>query len=173
MVMNTTLACNMALSLSVFNVATNGPHANLRVITYGSTYTPTPLFPPSITLTLGLGGLSGDIGICKVPRLVRSSSVAESTGTKGLVRSSSVAETTSRGADSVIVPTRWKPTPEQKHILESMFANGIRNPSTSYITEITADLQRYGRVEGKNVFYWFQNANARDKRKKEPSQSKR
>jgi len=44
----------------------------------------------------------------------------------------------------VVVSSRWNPTPEQ----------------------ITAQLRRYGKIEGKNVFYWFQNHKARERQKR-------
>ncbi|XP_059072883.1 WUSCHEL-related homeobox 4-like isoform X2 [Cryptomeria japonica] len=56
-------------------------------------------------------------------------------------------------------------------ILNSKFASGTRNPSVDEINRITAELQRHGPVEGKNVFFWFQNAAARDKLKKEKAVS--
>ncbi|CAN6336151.1 unnamed protein product [Urochloa humidicola] len=67
----------------------------------------------------------------------------------------------------VVVPgsTRWCPTPEQLMILEEMYRGGLRTPSASQIQQITAHLAVYGRIEGKNVFYWFQNHKARDRQK--------
>ncbi|URE26667.1 PRESSED FLOWER a [Musa troglodytarum] len=53
--------------------------------------------------------------------------------------------------------TRWCPTPEQLMILEEMYRSGVRTPNASQIQQITARLSYYGRIEGKNVFYWFQN----------------
>ncbi|CAL5097233.1 unnamed protein product [Urochloa decumbens] len=66
-----------------------------------------------------------------------------------------------------VVPgsTRWCPTPEQLMILEEMYRGGLRTPSASQIQQITAHLACYGRIEGKNVFYWFQNHKARDRQK--------
>ncbi|RLN28370.1 putative WUSCHEL-related homeobox 2 [Panicum miliaceum] len=61
--------------------------------------------------------------------------------------------------------TRWCPTPEQLMILEEMYRSGLRTPSASQIQQITAHLACYGRIEGKNVFYWFQNHKARDRQK--------
>ncbi|XP_057483222.1 WUSCHEL-related homeobox 3-like [Actinidia eriantha] len=62
--------------------------------------------------------------------------------------------------------TRWCPTPEQVMILEEMYrSGGIRTPNASQIQQITAYLSLYGKIEGKNVFYWFQNHKARDTRK--------
>jgi hypothetical protein len=59
------------------------------------------------------------------------------------------------------VPTRWSPTPEQLMILEEMYRGGLRTPNASQIQQITAHLASYGRIKGKNVFYWFQNHKAR------------
>jgi hypothetical protein len=61
--------------------------------------------------------------------------------------------------------TRWCPTPEQLMILEDMYRGGLRTPNASQIQQITAHLACYGRIEGKNVFYWFQNHKARDRQK--------
>ncbi|GLJ10325.1 hypothetical protein SUGI_0126230 [Cryptomeria japonica] len=80
-----------------------------------------------------------------------------------LTRSTSVIESTSMRS----VSTRWKATESQKRILESFYANGTRKPSVEQVNRITAELQLHGRVEGKNVFFWFQNATAREKRKRE------
>jgi hypothetical protein len=61
--------------------------------------------------------------------------------------------------------SRWCPTPEQLMILEEMYRSGIRTPNASQIQKITAHLSFYGKIEGKNVFYWFQNHKARDRQK--------
>ncbi|GLJ40312.1 hypothetical protein SUGI_0828620 [Cryptomeria japonica] len=61
--------------------------------------------------------------------------------------------------------TRWNPTPEQLMILEDMYRGGIRTPNAEEIQQITAHLSLYGKIEGKNVFYWFQNHKARDRQK--------
>nr|ASV45873.1 WUSCHEL-related homeobox 3 [Broussonetia papyrifera] len=61
--------------------------------------------------------------------------------------------------------SRWCPTPEQLMILEEMYRAGTRTPNASQIQQITAHLSFYGKIEGKNVFYWFQNHKARDRQK--------
>ncbi|KAG9128777.1 hypothetical protein Leryth_009541 [Lithospermum erythrorhizon] len=61
--------------------------------------------------------------------------------------------------------TRWCPTPEQLMILEELYRGGLRTPKAPLIQDITAHLSLYGKIEGKNVFYWFQNHKARDKQK--------
>ncbi|KAJ8439932.1 hypothetical protein Cgig2_003998 [Carnegiea gigantea] len=61
--------------------------------------------------------------------------------------------------------TRWCPTPEQVMLLEEMYRGGVRTPSAAQIQQITAHLSMYGKIEGKNVFYWFQNHKARDRQK--------
>lgn len=61
--------------------------------------------------------------------------------------------------------TRWCPTPEQLMILEEMYRSGVKTPNASQIQQITAHLSFYGKIEGKNVFYWFQNHKARDRQK--------
>ncbi|CAA6669345.1 unnamed protein product [Spirodela intermedia] len=61
--------------------------------------------------------------------------------------------------------TRWCPTPEQLMMLEEMYRGGLRTPNALQIQSITAHLSYYGKIEGKNVFYWFQNHKARDRQK--------
>ncbi|GMH12329.1 hypothetical protein Nepgr_014170 [Nepenthes gracilis] len=61
--------------------------------------------------------------------------------------------------------SRWCPTPEQLMILEEMYRGGVKTPSATQIQHITAHLSLYGKIEGKNVFYWFQNHKARDRQK--------
>ncbi|XVE79686.1 hypothetical protein DITRI_Ditri14bG0077700 [Diplodiscus trichospermus] len=61
--------------------------------------------------------------------------------------------------------SRWCPTPEQLMILEEMYRNGVRTPNATQIQKITSHLSFYGKIEGKNVFYWFQNHKARERQK--------
>lgn len=60
---------------------------------------------------------------------------------------------------------RWNPTKEQINMLETMYQQGIRTPSAEQIQDITTKLKVYGHIEGKNVFYWFQNHKARQRQK--------
>jgi hypothetical protein len=63
--------------------------------------------------------------------------------------------------------TRWTPTTEQIRILKDLYYNnGVRSPSAEQIQKISAKLRQYGKIEGKNVFYWFQNHKARERQKK-------
>uniref|UniRef100_A0A2N9FQ71 Homeobox domain-containing protein n=1 Tax=Fagus sylvatica TaxID=28930 RepID=A0A2N9FQ71_FAGSY len=66
----------------------------------------------------------------------------------------------------VVVSSRWNPTPEQLRALEDLYRRGTRTPSAEQIQHITAQLRRYGKIEGKNVFYWFQNHKARERQKR-------
>lgn len=61
--------------------------------------------------------------------------------------------------------TRWNPTQEQIGILEMLYKGGMRTPNAEQIQNITAQLSKYGKIEGKNVFYWFQNHKARERQK--------
>ncbi|KAF8404987.1 hypothetical protein HHK36_009882 [Tetracentron sinense] len=61
--------------------------------------------------------------------------------------------------------TRWNPTQEQIGILEMLYGGGMRTPNAQQIEQITTQLQKYGKIEGKNVFYWFQNHKARERQK--------
>ncbi|CAK9137862.1 unnamed protein product [Ilex paraguariensis] len=63
------------------------------------------------------------------------------------------------------VGSRWNPTKEQISMLESLYKQGIRTPSAEQIQQITSRLKAYGHIEGKNVFYWFQNHKARQRQK--------
>lgn len=63
--------------------------------------------------------------------------------------------------------TRWTPTTEQIRILKELYYNnGVRSPTADQIQRISARLRQYGKIEGKNVFYWFQNHKARERQKK-------
>ncbi|XP_022933521.1 WUSCHEL-related homeobox 1-like isoform X2 [Cucurbita moschata] len=66
----------------------------------------------------------------------------------------------------VVSSSRWNPTPEQLRILEELYRRGTRTPSADQIQHITAQLRRFGKIEGKNVFYWFQNHKARERQKR-------
>ncbi|XP_020218120.1 WUSCHEL-related homeobox 1 isoform X1 [Cajanus cajan] len=66
----------------------------------------------------------------------------------------------------VVVSSRWNPTPEQLRVLEELYRRGTRTPSAEQIQHITAQLRRFGSIEGKNVFYWFQNHKARERQKR-------
>ncbi|KAF8402880.1 hypothetical protein HHK36_010972 [Tetracentron sinense] len=61
--------------------------------------------------------------------------------------------------------SRWNPTKEQISMLEGLYRQGIRTPSAEQIQQITTRLKEYGHIEGKNVFYWFQNHKARQRQK--------
>lgn len=61
--------------------------------------------------------------------------------------------------------TRWNPTQEQIKILEMLYSGGMRTPNAQQIEQITVQLAKYGKIEGKNVFYWFQNHKARERQK--------
>ncbi|KAL6571091.1 hypothetical protein OROGR_000641 [Orobanche gracilis] len=65
-----------------------------------------------------------------------------------------------------LVSTRWNPTSEQLQALEEMYRRGTRTPSAEQIQQIAARLRRFGKIEGKNIFYWFQNHKARERQKK-------
>ncbi|CAN8257743.1 unnamed protein product [Cochlearia groenlandica] len=63
--------------------------------------------------------------------------------------------------------TRWTPTTEQIRILKEIYYNnGVRSPTADQIQKISARLRQFGKIEGKNVFYWFQNHKARERQKK-------
>ncbi|XP_045821852.1 WUSCHEL-related homeobox 2 [Trifolium pratense] len=69
------------------------------------------------------------------------------------------------GSSSSSSSSRWNPTKEQISMLENLYKQGIKTPSAEEIQQITARLRVYGHIEGKNVFYWFQNHKARQRQK--------
>nr|AGL53583.1 WUSCHEL homeobox protein WOX5 [Picea abies] len=62
--------------------------------------------------------------------------------------------------------SRWNPTAEQVTILKELYRGGMRTPTAEQIQQISSQLKRYGKIEGKNVFYWFQNHKARERQKR-------
>lgn len=71
------------------------------------------------------------------------------------------------GSNSSTSSTRWTPTTDQIRILKELYYNhGVRSPNADQIQRISARLRQYGKIEGKNVFYWFQNHKARERQKK-------
>ena len=61
---------------------------------------------------------------------------------------------------------RWTPTPDQLRILQELYYDKVlRSPTPEQIQEICLYLQQYGQIEGKNVFFWFQNLKARERQK--------
>lgn len=70
------------------------------------------------------------------------------------------------GSNASSVPnSRWNPTNEQISLLETLYKQGVRTPTAEQIQEIAGKLREYGSIEGKNVFYWFQNHKARQRQK--------
>ncbi|XP_043720973.1 WUSCHEL-related homeobox 5-like [Telopea speciosissima] len=61
---------------------------------------------------------------------------------------------------------RWNPTAEQVQVLSDLFRSGLRTPTTDQIQKILSQLSFYGKIESKNVFYWFQNHKARERQKR-------
>ncbi|KAK1314874.1 WUSCHEL-related homeobox 1 [Acorus calamus] len=74
--------------------------------------------------------------------------------------------TASGGGGSSGHGTRWSPTEDQLRMLEELYRQGLRTPTAEQIQRIAEDLRRFGRIEGKNVFYWFQNHKARERQKR-------
>ncbi|XP_047965662.1 WUSCHEL-related homeobox 2-like [Salvia hispanica] len=66
--------------------------------------------------------------------------------------------------------SRWNPTKEQIDMLEGLYRQGLRTPTAEQIHQISARLGDYGHIEGKNVFYWFQNHKARQRQKQNQNQ---
>ncbi|KAI3981240.1 hypothetical protein MKX01_041379 [Papaver californicum] len=85
--------------------------------------------------------------------------------------SGSVFDGSVTGGGSSTGGCRWNPTKEQISLLEGLYSQGIRTPSAEQIQEITSKLKVYGHIEGKNVFYWFQNHKARQMQKQKQEQN--
>ncbi|EYU18899.1 hypothetical protein MIMGU_mgv1a022343mg [Erythranthe guttata] len=66
---------------------------------------------------------------------------------------------------SSAVSRRWCPTAEQVMILDELYRRGLKTPNSAQIQRIAGHLSFYGKVQGKNVFYWFQNHKARERQK--------
>ncbi|CAL0313586.1 unnamed protein product [Lupinus luteus] len=62
--------------------------------------------------------------------------------------------------------SRWSPTPVQLLVLEELYRQGTKTPSSEQIHQIASQLRQFGKIEGKNVFYWFQNHKARERQKR-------
>ncbi|XP_061366305.1 WUSCHEL-related homeobox 6-like [Gastrolobium bilobum] len=62
--------------------------------------------------------------------------------------------------------SRWSPTPVQLLVLEELYRQGTKTPSAEQIQQIASQLRQFGKIEGKNVFYWFQNHKARERQKR-------
>ncbi|KAF5470567.1 hypothetical protein F2P56_011071 [Juglans regia] len=73
--------------------------------------------------------------------------------------------------ETPVSSSRWNPTKEQITMLENLYSQGIRTPSAEQIQQITSRLRAYGHIEGKNVFYWFQNHKARQRQKQKQESS--
>jgi hypothetical protein len=68
-------------------------------------------------------------------------------------------------AAAALANARWNPTKEQVAVLEGLYEHGLRTPSAEQIQQITGRLREHGAIEGKNVFYWFQNHKARQRQR--------
>jgi hypothetical protein len=68
-------------------------------------------------------------------------------------------------AAEALANARWTPTKEQIGVLEGLYREGMRTPTAEQIQQLTARLREHGPVEGKNIFYWFQNHKARQRQR--------
>uniref|UniRef100_A0ACD5W512 Uncharacterized protein n=1 Tax=Avena sativa TaxID=4498 RepID=A0ACD5W512_AVESA len=68
-------------------------------------------------------------------------------------------------AAEALANARWTPTVEQISVLEGLYREGMRTPSAEQIQRLTARLREHGPIEGKNIFYWFQNHKARQRQR--------
>ena len=60
---------------------------------------------------------------------------------------------------------KWNPTTEQIALLEATYSQGMRTPNPDQIEQIASRLRLYGNIEGKSVFYWFQNRKTRERQR--------
>ncbi|KAL5761049.1 hypothetical protein ACOSP7_019546 [Xanthoceras sorbifolium] len=102
------------------------------------------------------------------PRLIPSpnTSLPQTTTLLALSLCNHQANGTEQSRTDFMGTSRWNPTPEQLLSLEEMYRRGLRTPSAEQIQRIAAQLRRFGKIEGKNVFYWFQNHKARERQKR-------
>ncbi|KAL2317150.1 hypothetical protein Fmac_031026 [Flemingia macrophylla] len=82
------------------------------------------------------------------------------------IRSGSVRGKSGSNTNTGTKCGRWNPTTEQVKLLTELFRSGLRTPSTDQIQKISTQLSFYGKIESKNVFYWFQNHKARERQKR-------
>ncbi|KAF7808736.1 WUSCHEL-related homeobox 1 [Senna tora] len=80
---------------------------------------------------------------------------------RGLLHGQSQSESQHQSSSS-----RWSPTPAQLLVLEELYRQGTKTPTAEQIQQIASQLRRFGKIEGKNVFYWFQNHKARERQKR-------
>ncbi|KAI9079830.1 hypothetical protein K1719_038240 [Acacia pycnantha] len=67
------------------------------------------------------------------------------------------------GGGFITSSSRWAPTPAQLLYLEQLYTQGTKTPTAQQIQLIASQLRRFGNIQAKNVFYWFQNHKARDR----------
>ncbi|XP_076924613.1 WUSCHEL-related homeobox 5-like [Bidens hawaiensis] len=84
----------------------------------------------------------------------------------GLMKQQPPSSRSSSSSSSSSKCGRWNPTNEQVKVLTDLFRSGLRTPSTDQIQKISSQLSFYGKIESKNVFYWFQNHKARERQKR-------
>jgi hypothetical protein len=76
---------------------------------------------------------------------------------------------------SAAAAARWNPTKEQVAVLEGLYEHGLRSPSAEQIQQIADRLREHGHghgaIEGKSVFYWFQNHRARLRQQRQKQES--
>ncbi|KAM3352450.1 hypothetical protein ACQJBY_023981 [Aegilops geniculata] len=72
---------------------------------------------------------------------------------------------------AALVNAHWVPTREQLAMLEGLYRQGMRTPTAEEIHQATARLQEHGPIEGKNVFYWFQNQQVQLRRREKQQRS--
>ncbi|XP_054822934.1 WUSCHEL-related homeobox 6-like [Prosopis cineraria] len=70
------------------------------------------------------------------------------------------------GGGIITSSSRWSPTAAQLLYLEEVYRHGIKTPTAQQIQQITSQLRRFGNIQAKNVFYWFQNHKARERQKR-------
>ncbi|PKA48554.1 WUSCHEL-related homeobox 2 [Apostasia shenzhenica] len=78
---------------------------------------------------------------------------------------SSSSAAASAAAGGMTGGSRWNPTKDQISLLEGLYRQGVRTPTADQIQQIAGKLREFGPIEGKNVFYWFQNHKARQRQK--------
>lgn len=63
--------------------------------------------------------------------------------------------------------TRWSPTCDQLAFLQLLFnEKGMRSLNNNQISKVTDYLSKFGKIQEQNVYHWFRNRKADEKRRK-------
>ncbi|KAL6177246.1 hypothetical protein ACLB2K_048772 [Fragaria x ananassa] len=126
------------------------------------------LHQPAVLLTPKLTSTSSTTQNLVLPLYYHQHHMVRGTSTSEQGRSSSGSFCIDKQIEAAapLRRSRWTPTPEQVMALKEMYRCGLKTPTAKQIQQVTVKLRNFGRIEGKNVFYWFQNHRARERQKR-------